>query len=210
VIRYERGPDGWTAHADVRVGVAHVPVRVDLGDLDREPDAGGLRGTPVVIVASASLPVAHAGALRAGRSPAVLVLPAAAPTLGGQMLLAVAQGVEIVFVEGGGAAALATARALGGTAIAPGGPGAEAVLRGLGVDVTVVVPNDRAAERASLTAAGRPGVVHHVVDADPTPAFDELGWRVDPASPDDVASAAAGVVAGRLAVGNRRWRSGIP
>jgi hypothetical protein len=41
---------------------------------------------------------------------------------------------------------------------------------------------------------------------DPRPAFDELGLDVHDARLDQLAAAAAGILAGRLAAANARWR----
>ena len=95
MIRYELAADGWVGHADVRVGVEHVPLSIELGALDREPDAAGLRGTPVVVVASASLPVVRAGVARAGKAPSVLVVASDVPHFGGKLLAAVDEGAEV-------------------------------------------------------------------------------------------------------------------
>jgi hypothetical protein len=48
--------------------------------------------------------------------------------------------------------------------------------------------------------------VHHPVEVDPRPAFDELGLASGDASLDELAAGAAGVLAGRIAGANRRWR----
>jgi hypothetical protein len=45
------------------------------------------------------------------------------------------------------------------------------------------------------------------VDVDPAPAFDELGRDLSAADLDTLGGGAAGVLAGRLAVRNRRWRA---
>ena len=49
--------------------------------------------------------------------------------------------------------------------------------------------------------------LHHVVEVDPKPAFEELGLDPSQATFGALAAAAAGVLAGRLAVANRRWRA---
>lgn len=53
---------------------------------------------------------------------------------------------------------------------------------------------------------------HHLVDVDGQPALDELAKRGVPVEGDLVAllaAGAAGVLAGRMAIGNRRWRNQI-
>jgi len=214
VIHATRTPEGWRATAEVVVGIDPRTIEVDLGPLAREPDPGGLWSAPVVTASPAAATIVRAGALRAGRSPAVLVLPADGPYLAGQLLVAVAEGSEILVVEDGDAELLTAARVLGGHPI-PALPLDDparltALLGALTVDVTLALPDGddplRARVRAAL-APFEPATLHHLVDVDPRPAFDELGWDASRASLDDLAAAAAGVLAGRIAHGNRRWRA---
>jgi hypothetical protein len=168
----------------------------------------------VVTTPPAVSTIVRAGALRAGRSPAVLVLPGDAPHLAGQLLVAVAEGSEVLVVEDGDADVLTVARALGGRPI-PALPLDEpdqlaALVGALAVDVTLAVPDGDDAFRARVRQALAPvdpTTLHHLVDVDPRPAFDELGWDPSRASLEGLAAAAAGVLAGRLAHGNRRWRA---
>jgi hypothetical protein len=212
VIAYEQSDSGWVATCEVRVGIERRTVRLDLGRLPSPPRTGGLRGLPVLVVPGDSIEVARAGALRAGAMPTVFLVDGDAPRLGGQFLTADAEGVEVVLVADGGEAALTTARALGATAIlaAPEGDPAsiDRTLSGLGVDVQVAIPaledDRRARMRGTVTAALEAG--HHPVEVDPRPAFAHLGVPMEPASPEDVAAAAGGVLAGRVAVARRRWR----
>jgi len=210
VIRYERDAHRWVAVAEVRVGVGRVSVRLELGELPHEPDAGGLRGVPVIAVASPALAFARAGAERAGKMPAVLILPASAPRIGGQFLVAVEQGADVILVEDRGADALAAARALAGTPILPAPSEGPSPLDELAVDVTIAVPN--LAEGGpglppDPSWAGGPGWWHHPITVDPRPAFEHLERDPTDATPGELAAAAAGVLAGRIAAGNRRWRS---
>jgi hypothetical protein len=48
--------------------------------------------------------------------------------------------------------------------------------------------------------------MHHLVEVDPRPAYDELGLDLGGAGLGQLAAAAAGVLAGRLAARNERWR----
>ena len=83
------------------------------------------------------------------------------------------------------------------------------ILAALDVDVTVAVPpGARSDRRAIAGAVGAATVHHHLIDVDPTPAFDALGKDPRAARPEDLAAGAAGVLASRLAVANRRWRAG--
>ena len=214
MIHATRTPEGWRATAEVVVGIDPRTIEVDLGPLAREPDPGGLWSAPVVTASPAAATIVRAGALRAGRSPAVLVLPADGPYLAGQLLVAVAEGSEILMVENGDVTALTAARALGGHPI-PSLPlddpeALAALLSGLTVDVTLALPDGREDQRRQVRdvlAPHDPATFHHLVDVDPRPAFDELGWDPAGASLSDLAAAAAGVLAGRIAHGNRRWRA---
>jgi len=214
VIRFTRDGDGWRASAEVVVGIDHRTLDVDLGPLDGEPDPSGLWSAPVVTVPPAAAMLVRAGAMRAGGAPAVLVLPSDAPQLPGQLLTAVAHGSEVLLVEDGDARVLTAARALGGRPL-PALPlddpvGLEALLTGLSVDVTLALPDgddDHRRRVRDALAPHDPAALHHLVDVDPRPAFDELGREPSGASLGDLAAAAAGVLAGRLAHGNRRWRA---
>ena len=84
------------------------------------------------------------------------------------------------------------------------------LLAGCLVDVDVAVPRLAGTERAALrgtVAALHLDALHHVVEVDPRPGSDR-----DPQTnvgPDlgALGAAAAGVLAGRLAAGSRRWRA---
>jgi len=175
----------------------------------------GLDSTPVIVLPD---PVwsdlATAGAFRAGKQPACRRLPGDGPGLGLQMLLAAAEGADILLVEGGAGAQLRVARALGGRPLAvlplPDPDAVATMLRGCGLDVHVAVPSLEEPERAVVADALRPlmlEAMHHLVEVDPAPAFAQTGADVHRASLHARAAAAAGVLAGRLAVGNRRWRT---
>jgi hypothetical protein len=220
VIAYERTPEGLLeAHATIEVGVEDHDVRIDLGSWpgDATAPAGplGLASTPVIVLPGTKwTDLATAGALRSGDCPACLRLPADAPRLGLQMLVAVTEGADVLLVEAGSGSALRIARALGGRPLAvlpletPDGIGS--YLEGCELDVHVPVPSVDDPMRERLLALIQPlhlETLHHLVEADPYPAFAEAGLDPTQASLDELAAAAAGVLAGRLAVGNRRWRS---
>jgi len=215
MIRYGHDPDGWVVNAEVAIGIERRIFRFDLGALPVEPDPGGLHSTPVVVVEADLVSLARAGALRAGGVPAVLILPGDAPRIATQFLVAAAKGVEVILVQDGGPEALTVARALGGRPILAPRPSDRramaATLAALDVDVHVAVPAVEGSVREEVEAALAefdPDAIHHRVDVDPRPAFDELGHHVPDAAPDELTAAAAGVLAGRLAWANRRWRRG--
>lgn len=217
MITYEREP-GRRLHAiaTVRVGIETVQVRVDLGPwFETEPEPGGLALTPVVALPDERwTELARLGALRAGGQPAVLLIPGDVPALGGQLLIGVAEGIHVVIVTGGGPGALRTARGLSGRPIAAvplGDPeGSAALFAGLDVDVHVPFPSLEGEGRArvrSLLAPLKLEAMHHLVEVDPRPALDAAGLDPERAPLSALAAAAAGVLAGRMAAANARWRA---
>jgi hypothetical protein len=216
MITYEHDEHGLlSAHGEVAVGVDRRTLRVPVGTWPdtEDPDPGGLHRVPVVVLPAPSYAdVARAGALTAGGMPALLLLPADAPELGRQLLVAVREGVDVILLLGGGPAELTLARVLGGRplpALALDDPLVlDATFAGLEVDVNVAVPSmdgtARGTIRRILTPLGLE-TVHHLVEVDPRPAYDSgdvpLGTDLNA-----LGAAAAGVLAGRLAAGNRRWR----
>jgi hypothetical protein len=136
------------------------------------------------------------------------------PNLGIDLLVAVAEGAEVVVVDGGDGVALAMARVLGGRPLAalplerPSSIGD--FLADCPYDVHIPFPTADEPVRTAIREAMAPWALesaHHLVEVDPTPAFREAG--IDPAAAalDAHAAAAAGVLAGRLAATNRRWRA---
>jgi hypothetical protein len=211
VIRYERDGDLLVAVADVAVGVHDVGVRVALGPWAGPlPDAGGVRGLPVVLLSDdIAAALAAAGATRSGRSePFVTTESAETPAA----LLRTA--AEAAIVSGSTPWTATWVRGLGGRPVTAlpldDADAAVAFIDALEVDVDVPIPDGshvaRAEARAAL-AGGRSAIVHHLVDVDPRPAFEELGLEIEGASLSSLTAAAAGVLAGRVAAGNRRWRS---
>ena len=77
--------------------------------------------------------------------------------------------------------------------------------------VTLVpVPSLEDPERSLVAECLRPlelEATHHLLEVDPAPAFEQAGVALDGAPLDALAAAAAGVLAGRLAANNRRWRA---
>src|SRR5215218_9869992 len=185
--------------------------------MDAPDPAGalGLASSPVVVLSDDRwTDLAIAGAVRSGRSPACLRLGADDPRLGIQMLVAVSQGADVVVIETGGGPQLALARALGGRSLAVlplGRPDdIPCYLSGCPYDVHVPLPTGADALRDGVHAAISTLHLesrHHLVEVDPAPAFAEGGTTFTGAPLDAIAAAAAGVLAGRLAVGNRHWRA---
>lgn len=218
MIRLDRRSDGTReAVAEVVVGVETRQVRVPLGSFAADVDPGGLRNAPVVVVtADVMEPVVRAGAERAGRASVSRLGRDPGTTIGAALLLGSAVAEVLVVVGNGSAAArtLVTARALGGRPL-PVVPlddleAAEALLSECWVDLDVALPSadfeDRIAIRRAADTIGLFGR-HHVVDVDPRPA---LGGSRPPAPSGSrlhvLTAAATGVLAGRVAAGNRRWR----
>ena len=207
------------ARTAVQIGVETRAVTVALGPWpDRRADPGGpvgLDATPVVVTMGDAddVTLVASGARRAGRDPAMALLEPR-EDLGLELLAAAGRGAEVVVIGGGGSEELRLARVLGGRAIAAlafdDRSSIAALARDLDLDVQVVVPGhddrmrDRAREVLAPFALER---LHHLVEVDPTPAFDELDRDVGAASLSALAAGAGGVLAGRLAVGNRRWRA---
>lgn len=78
-------------------------------------------------------------------------------------------------------------------------------LRDMNVPVPVLDDRPRGALWDSLRTV-RIEEHHQLVEVDGRPALDELGVAAEHASVTQLASGAAGVLAGRMAAANRRWR----
>ena len=203
----------------VEIGVEgrELTLAIGLWPPDAPDPAGplGLAATPVIVVPdSAWSDLAIAGAVRAGRRPATLRLPGDTPAFGLQLLVAVTEGADIVLVEGGAGPHLRVARALGGRPLAvlplPDRDAVLSMFEGCGLDVHVPVPSLEDPERSVVADYLRPlelEATHHLVEVDPAPAFEQAGLVLDGAPLHALAAAAAGVLAGRLAASNRRWRA---
>jgi hypothetical protein len=181
-----------------------------------------LRSMPVVVVSSDDLAeVVEAGAARAGGSPTFVVVPHADEAT---LLAALETGAEIVIAVCVGqiaVQALSCAESLGGRGIPSLTVEGEEVapstfelladpsLRDLNVPVPLLEEEARAVVWDSLRAA-RVEERHHLVEVDGQPALDELIERGTATAGDEVqllAAGAAGVLAGRMASANRKWRA---
>jgi hypothetical protein len=203
----------------VEVGIERRELTMAIGPWppDAPDPAGplGLASTPVIVLPDPIwTDLAIAGVLRAGRHPACVRLPGDAPALGLRVLVAVTEGADVVLVEGGAGPHLRVARALGGRPLAvlplPDRDAVAAMLDRCGLDVHVPVPSLEDPERSLVAECLRPltlEATHHLVEVDPAPAFEQAGVHRDRASLHARAAAAAGVLAGRLAMSNRRWRA---
>jgi hypothetical protein len=210
VIRYERHASGeLTAVCEVAVGVDRRTFRVPLGTWPVEaPPAGGLREAPVVVLRDHDrLAVARLAVTRAGGVEPSLVTPD-----GGALLRTAQRGAEVMIVTSGSGRTMNAIRALGGRPL-PGLPWSSRraiteLFEGCLVDVDVAVPwlagTKRAALRSAI-AALHLDALHHMVEVDPRPGFDSDTQTNGP-DLDVLGAAAAGVLAGRLAAGSRRWR----
>jgi hypothetical protein len=212
VIRYERHASGdLTAVCEVVVGVERRTFRVPLGTWpDGEPPAGGLREAPVVVLPDHDrLAVVRLAVSRAGGVEPSLVAPD-----GGALLRSAQQGAEVMIVTSGNGRTMNAIRALGGRPLpALPWPSRAAIaerFEGCLVDVDVAVPQLAGTERAILRAAVAAlhlDALHHVVEVDPRPGSDRVAQTSDAPDLDVLGAAAAGVLAGRLAAGSRRWRA---
>ena len=84
-----------------------------------------------------------------------------------------------------------------------------ALFAGSTLEVDLPVPAADGAIRAAIReriAALSLDSRRRLVEVDPRPAFEEAGLALESADLDTLAAAAAGVLAGRLAAANRRWR----
>ena len=215
MIRTEPLPDGTIeAIADVVVGLDTKRVRVPLGRFAGEIDPGGLRNIPVVVLTTASLePVVRAGAERAGSASVSLVRVGSGAWLGAGLLEAAGTAEVLTVVSPVDAAGdtLVVARVLGGRPL-PVVPlddrEAGAIVFGrCWVDVDVAIPSvDGALREEVRSVAAELGlfITHHVVEVDPRAALGERDVTVS--TLHELAAAATGVLAGRIASGNRRWR----
>jgi len=221
VARIYAPPGDLTSGDDVVAATASIPVGVV--DLERTavlgpwpPDASdpsdplGLRSTPVVLLADPSLArVALAGIARAGRAPETRSVGPPATALGLDLLAAVTSGVEAIVVSGANGRQIDLVRILGGRAIAASpvsdGSDGHAWLAAAEFDAEIPIPIGHDVDRVAMPPVAL-GPMHQLVQVDPTPALEEAGEPID-AAPDVLAAAAAGVLAGRIAAGNRRWRA---
>jgi hypothetical protein len=209
---------------EVLIAVASVPIGVTAHELTvvlgawppaSDPsDPAGLASTPVILLPDdRAAPIAIAGVERAGRDPAVVRLDGSAPELGLALLRAHAVGAEVVVVSPADGRHLDLVRALGGRAVlALPVPDRDVVRSWLGaaeLDADIPIP---VAARDTIRRAIGPlhlEEVHQLVEVDPSPALDAAGRSAEHASTAELAAGSAGVLAGRIAVGNRRWRAAL-
>jgi hypothetical protein len=162
-----------------------------------------------VLPGSAWGDVAILAAARSGDADAQHVVPS-----GPALLAAAAAGAQVLLVADGNGRAMNVIRALGGRPL-PALPFSDpealrGCLDGCHVDVDIAIPavdDSTRAELRSLLRKLRLDDVHHLVEVDPRSGLDGTGLTLDDAPLDALGSAAAGVLAGRLAAANRRWRA---
>jgi hypothetical protein len=213
----EAGDEVIVALASVQIGVTAHGFAVLLGQWSpgSDPsDPAGLRSTPVVLLSDArTAPIAIAGIERADREPTVARLDGSAPALGLALLRARGAGADVVVVSAADGRHLDLVRVLGGRAVL-GLPLADrdavrSWLGGAELDADIPIPvQARDAVRRAIGPLQLEDV-HQLVEVDAAPAFDAAGRGAEGASIAELAAGAAGVLAGRIAVGNRRWRASI-
>jgi hypothetical protein len=210
-----RDDDVIAASATIAVGVADRDEIALLGPWpsDRGAPAGplGLASTPVILLPDPStIDVALAGIARAGRRPAVSRIEATTPGLGLALFAAVGAGTEVVVLTEAAGSHIDLARILGGRAIvALPGSDAQAIaawLRGAELGADIPLPTTDAAASAEIASFGLESM-HQLIQVDPTPALNEADVRAPTFAVST--AAAAGVLAGRIAAGNRRWRAAV-
>jgi hypothetical protein len=206
-------------------------------DLGRpaEREESLLQAPIVLALDPEAVPLIRAGAARAGGDPTIIVavdpdlrtLLAAVHGVGAEFIVAVCSSVEAA----ARAARHATARrgrALPVLGISDGivDIDTRTLLRDATLDaLNVAVPALAGADRARLWDSLRAERIeerHHLVEVDGRPALDALdALAAAPPHPDAglatelhgvaaLAAGAAGVLAGRLVAGGRRWRDAVP
>jgi hypothetical protein len=207
------GDEVVAASATIAVGVADHDETALLGLWPADqPDPGGplgLASTPVILLPDAStVDVALAGVARAGRAPAVARLDGPLPALG-LVLLGAMAGAEVIVLTEAGGQHVDLVRILGGRpVVALGGfePGTVAAWFAettLGADVAV--PTTDPGTSSAIASLGLE-TTHQLIQVDPSPAL-QAGTAADDAPFQVLTAAAAGVLAGRIAAANRRWRA---
>lgn len=213
----EAGEEVLVAVTSVHVGVAAHGFAVVLGGWPRDSDLSdptGLASTPVVLLSDGrAAPIAVAGIERAGRDPTVVRLDGSRPALGLALLRARAEGAEVVVVSPADGRHLDLVRVLGGRAVLALPSADPGVVRSwLGApELDADIPIPMGARDAVRQGIGPLHLedVHQLVEVDPSPAFDAAGRSAEEASVAELAAGSAGVLAGRIAAGNRRWRAAL-
>lgn len=212
MIRYQRDGDSLVAVSRIRLGTREVSFAVPLGPWDdADPDAAGLRGTPVILALDpVALARATHGARRSGRlEPEVLT---DIDGLGPRLLRSTAEVIAVEAPEGAAGGTLAAVRALGGRPLpAPPLPDAEAVgrfLAGCPVDLDLAIPSSEPARGHAREVVLELGLdaTHQIVEVDPRAAFAGMHGNLGGSRLAELTAAATGVLAGRVAAENRRWR----
>jgi hypothetical protein len=212
--RLTPGDEVVAATATVPVGIVEHARTALLGPWPAIGDdpAGplGLASAPVIVLPDPSLEaVATSGADRAGRGPAIARLRAPTDRLGLALLAATSSGAEVVVLAGAEGRHVDLVRILGGRAVVAltfdDAATAAAWLAGAELDADVPIPPTEQGWMADV-ATLRLESTHQLVQVDPTPVLDATAAVRTPAVR---AAAAAGVLAGRIAAGNRRWRAGL-
>jgi hypothetical protein len=209
-------PDGSVeVLAEVVVGIETERVTVPLGRFEGAVDPGGLRNAPVVVLHDARLAeLVRIGARRSGGASVAVVDLMVGSVVGAELLRAGSTADVILVVASGAMSSspLVAARALRGRPL-PVVPvdddaAAHAMFRGCDVDLDVALPSVEGQTRTQIRgAAERLGLfgAHHVVEVDPRPGLAQR-QSADLASALELTAAATGVLAGRIAAENRRWR----
>jgi hypothetical protein len=203
------------ASATIAVGVVDRDETALLGPWPADgPDPAGPRGLasrPVVLLADAStIDVTLVGVARAGREPGVAMLEAGTSGLGLELLAAVGAGAEVVVLTEAEGRHIDLVRILGGRAVVALPTSNATTIAAwfgdaeLGADIPL--PTTDAQASADVAGLGLEAV-HQLVQVDPGPALDQANVRA--ASFGVLVAAAAGVLAGRIVVGNRRWRAEV-
>jgi len=129
------------------------------------------------------------------------------------LLAAARRGTEVLLVAGATDGSLldqvAALRGRVVPALPLGRPQAlTSLFAGSTLEVDLPVPGMHGAARAAIREriAAISLDSRRLVEVDPRPAFEEAGLDFETADLDALGAAAAGVLAGRLAAANRRWR----
>lgn len=173
----------------------------------------GLASTPVILLPDASTAeIALAAVALAARSAGVARVEGPTPGLGLGLLGAATAGADVVVLTQAEGRHVDLVRILGGRAVVALTASDAATVgewfddAALGADVPIPVTDaDAAAAIASLGLEA----THQLIQVDPTPALQEAGTTFEQPPLRVLTAAASGVLAGRIAVGNRRWRAGV-
>jgi len=204
------------ARATVPIGVVDEERAAMLGRWAAgSPDPAGplgLASTPVILLPDPSLEtVATSGADRAGRGPEMARLPASTPGLGLELLVATSLGAEVIVLNEAEGRHVDLVRILGGRAVVAlafhDAASADRWFAAAELDADIPIPTAAAGWPREVSTLGLESN-HQLVQVDPTAALDETAAGDDISTPIRGA-AAAGILAGRIAAGNRRWRAAL-